>query len=208
MRRSLQNNEGFTLLEVLLSMALAATIGMAAYTMYDNVLDATAHAQKELRGKEEPRAFMRIFMEDLQRIYTGEEKSVLDFTMRPPKGSTIDKEPFLVFATTNRITPSETLYSGLVNVDYKLKGNRPPYTVERRERDYSGISADFPVRSYSLMRGVKELKIYFWDEATNRYIEVNQASSSKNYPSQLKLEFTTSREKKELIVSLPPKEVR
>ncbi|XPV77122.1 MAG: prepilin-type N-terminal cleavage/methylation domain-containing protein [Desulfovibrio sp.] len=197
------SKQGFTLLEVLISMALAATIGMVAYTMYDNVLQSTMHARKYMDGNEERRAFFRILSADLERIFPQKNTMAVPFTLLEINSAQINEDPFLTFASSNRLSPSQKEYRGLVTVEYSTQKRGELFDIVRRERDFSGVFADFPWRTYTLIRGIKDIKVQFWDELTNSFAGTWGNSKINSYPPAMRFTVTfPSGEEHELVVKL------
>jgi len=173
---------GFTLLEVLIAMALSAVIMMALFAMFDSVADVAAGVRKQEEASEGVRALESILFDDLRSLYAGKKA---DFRFRGKSGSFLGGDGILMeFCTSASLGDnSEGACFSLQRVEYALKEDSGAGVLVRREKKYCGLSGRWPWVEAPIFKGVAELELeYFnagskafqseWDGSNNRYPSV------------------------------------
>lgn len=166
--------KGFTLFELLIAMMLTAVIGAVMFKTWDLVIRSGAKAQGVVEKRERERIVFGIMDNDMASLLLGsEENSRLPLPSRSPivpddefnalmkrdadnslpRGTTM----LLSFAGEATIKPEGSPLGFPVCVEYVLRrGIGSKSSLVRRERDFCGISGDFPWTEAVLMEDLHE----------------------------------------------------
>ncbi|WP_417291882.1 PulJ/GspJ family protein [Desulfovibrio porci] len=174
--RNRRAEAGFTLLELLIAMALTAVIGMVLFSTYSMVMNNGQSVRALVLEREGERIYRGVLDNDMAGLCRGEEgeNGLPGLSRRPivpsaefyrqtgiePPEPTND-EVVLSFAGGARlaresITGPDGL-DGPVCVEYVLRAGGRGKALIRRERGYCGVEGDFPWAEFVLLRGLQSV---------------------------------------------------
>ena len=174
--RNRRAEAGFTLLELLIAMALTAVIGMVLFSTYSMVMNNGQSVRALVLEREGERIYRGVLDNDMAGLCRGEEEEngLPGLSRRPivpsaefyrqtgiePPEPTND-EVVLSFAGGARlaresITGPDGL-DGPVCVEYVLRAGGRDKALIRRERGYCGVEGDFPWAEFVLLRGLQSV---------------------------------------------------
>ena len=176
--------EGFTLLEVLIAMALSAVIMMALFSMFDSVVNVASGIKDKEGEAYGERIFESILFDDFRSIYAS---SKAEYAFSGKSGFFLGADGDLMsFCTTATLGPvgAQPVFS-LQEVEYLLKGGSESKTVYRREKEYSGLTGNWEWVEVPIVKGVSDLRIEYQDTDDSFVTEWNKAG----YPRAVKVEI-------------------
>lgn len=197
---------GFTLLELLVAMALAAAVLTSLFAMFRTVIDTAAGAKAVMGEDRAARTLMRILEDDLgSAAVSGRDED--EFTARPAEVN-LAGTPFLVFSTTSTLAFTEDWpVFGVQRVEYVLRRGREGKTVRlvRRERPYAGVEGDFDWREYPLGESLAAFRAEYFDDEFNEFEKEWNPGSGENAPYAVRFTFRIRPEGREweLVVPVP-----
>lgn len=124
---------GFTLMEVLVAVALSSVIMIALFGVFDSVVKVASDVKSQEMDAYGDRILESIMFEDLRSVFTGKGE---DFSFSGNGGSFLGSDGELMeFCTTASLTSvGEKPSFSLQRVVYALEGNSDEKTLVRREK--------------------------------------------------------------------------
>ncbi|MEZ6854280.1 type II secretion system protein GspJ [Halodesulfovibrio aestuarii] len=163
---------GFTLLELLIAMALMATIITTLFALFSNVLDASQHARKRMVYDQAGRTVLSIVEDDLRYMLPDMKTDGLQFD------ATLESEGFaernlLGFATTSSLAfHANDHVRTLQYVTYILKEqDNDLYTLIRTEHSNPTVTGDFTDLKYPLLEDIIKCSFEYYDSEYNEFIK-------------------------------------
>ena len=211
MNTSFRNNDGFTLVELLIAMPLTAVIGMVLFSTYGMVMDNGKTVRERVLERESERVFWGILDNDVAGLcLTDDKRSTLPPLSREPvtpsddfyrltdteRPEASEDEVLLSFATSSHLAdiPKEAL-PGPVCVEYVLRNGNRSTAFVRRERPFCGVEGDFPWTELVLVRNVKSLEIALFTAKTQFVTEWPSPLKADQRPEAVR--FTLQKEGEE-----------
>ena len=165
--------DGFTLFELLIALALTALIGSVLFQTWNMTAQSGADAAKLVSRREKERIVYALMDNDFTgMIFPREETSNLPFPSTEPidqseefykimgrdkkKRERNKRKTLISFAGVTSLASSETAPGWPVCIEYVLDGNGSNNTLLRRERQACGISGDFPWRENTLLENIRD----------------------------------------------------
>ncbi|MGE8097389.1 type II secretion system protein GspJ [Pseudomonas fluorescens] len=166
----MNKQHGFTLLELVIAMAIFALLGLASWRLFDGVVRAERSSSSHERD-----------MRGLQRAIAVIERDALQVTAQP----VVLQQNVLQLQRGNWRNPLDEPRSELQNVTYRLdKG-----TLWRESQP-----PDQPlVQRQKLLTGVRELRWRLYDQSGWRSERPPGAGKSVSAPKALEITFSTER---------------
>jgi general secretion pathway protein J len=156
--------KGFTLLEVLIAIAIFSVISLSSFTLFDTILNADANSQKSsARQNELQRAFLLIERDFLQIAhrsirFNGEEP--LQEFIYTDSGAIFSDFQTLGFVRGGWTNPGLLLpRSNMQSVAYQLNGS----TLERLHFNFVDAVVGQEPKVRPLINGVEQLAFEFYD---------------------------------------------
>lgn len=160
---------GFTLMEMLVAVALSAVIMMALFGMFGAVVEVVAGVEQHEEAANSQRVFEGLLFDDLGSVYADKEA---EFRFKGSSGSFLGLDgQFLEFCTSvglgrANIGPSFALQ----RVEYLLKGRGDLRDVYRRERPNCGVPGEWEWVEVPVLRGVREMEVEYLDPFDWSYV--------------------------------------
>ena len=169
-------DEGFTLFELLIAMALTALIGAVLFQTWNMVAHSGTDAAKLVRKRERERIVFSLMDNDFTgMIFPREETSNLPLPSKQPidwtdefyelmgrkkeQNSQKKDKTLITFAGVTSLTSNEAKPGWPVCIEYVLAKNGTNYNLLRREREACGISGDFPWRDNVLLENILDADV-------------------------------------------------
>lgn len=181
---TLRTQNGFTLLEVLVAVTVAALVLTGVYGVFTSVSGAKQRLEKEGEGYHQARVLYNRIGRELRGTYWQKKNKKTRFL----GGRTADGYPFLELTTTSG-TPFGGRSGGVSVVRYEMRPDeeaRDPDTWVLMRSEYPTFDPEGGEREgYLLARGIRELNFRFykngqweeeWDSARDglpQMVEVN-----------------------------------
>lgn len=168
-RRGDAGRSGFTLLEVLIAMALSAVIMVALFAVFNAVADVAAGVKSHEAEGYGQRALESILFDDLRSVYRG---SGANYKFTGNSGAFLGSDgEFLSFCTTATLGASGDGPSfSLRRVEYLLDGNSREKTLIRREKSYCGVKGDWEWVEVPILKGIADLEAEYLDPMDDSYV--------------------------------------
>lgn len=161
-RQVCSHRHGFTLLETLLSLAIAVVVVALVYSVYHTVTQTLAGQQSRATGPERTAAIVQRIAEDLARTYLPEEDEACEFmlTQDPNDPTAIS----LSFCMLER-NPHERDFRWLsvVQVNYHLADGEQGLGLARSDRPTTGPLALQPPATNQILPAVASFAAQVWD---------------------------------------------
>lgn len=163
-------DSGFTLIETMVALTLTAIIGAVMFKTWDMATRANLDIKNHVAVRERERVVFAIMDNDVAAILpAGEEdeylpifsKSRVDSSdefyeiMEREKETSKNETILMSFASGSSLKPDGAPPGFPVCVEYVARGAASK-TVVRRERDYCGVSGDFPWLETELLSGLDD----------------------------------------------------
>ncbi len=161
---TLAKNSGFTLLEVLLAIAIFSVISLSSFTLFDTILNADARSQQgSARQNELQRAFLLIERDFLQiarrSIRLNGEEPLKEFIYTDSSSFSSDSQT-LGFVRAGWTNPGLLLpRSNMQSVAYQLNES----TLERLHFNFVDAVVGEEAKVRPLITGVEQLSFEFYD---------------------------------------------
>ncbi|WP_147822604.1 prepilin-type N-terminal cleavage/methylation domain-containing protein [Salidesulfovibrio onnuriiensis] len=183
-RRDVSGRSGFTLLEVLVAVALSAVIMMALFAMFGSVADVASSVRAREEAASGVRTLEGLLFDDLRSLYAGKET---EFRFVGKSGSFLGEGGTLMaFSTTASLGDnSDGASFSLQRVEYVLKDVSGVGTLFRREKRYCGLSGRWPWVEVPVFRGIDELEVAYADPETDSFL--SEWASGQRYPASVRV---------------------
>lgn len=190
MRAARRRPRGFTLIEVMLTVAITATVFAMVAGILLSVISSSERIEKLLRTEKAGYGILATLRRDLTGVYAyalggpafkGEDKDV--------GGRDADE---LRFVTTARVLPVEDGRPppALVEVGYRLREAEQPGTglsLFRRAAPYEGDPLDGPGEYVEIFTGIESLQLTYLDPEDDEWKE--SWSDEEGLPAAVKVEL-------------------
>ncbi len=175
---------GFTLMEVLIAVALSSIIMITLFSMFDSVVSTAMHVRENERDAYRDRTLESLLFDDLGSIYVA---TGVKFSFRGYNGSFLgDDDQFMSFCTSASLSSTgDAPNLSLQRVEYLLKRGREASDIYRRERSFCGITGEWEWVEIPVVRGVAELDVEYLDSFDNAF--VTEWGAEKGFPSAVKV---------------------
>lgn len=163
---------GFTLLEVLVAVALSAVAMMAVFSMFGTVTGVAADVARKEAGHYDGLAFEAILFDDLRSLYF--DKGDTEFRFLGNNAGLQDEgRRVLAFATSASLASGqERPPLSVQRVEYVLReGADGERELVRRERPYSGLMGDWEWLDAAVLAGFEDLDVGYLDPADGRFVD-------------------------------------
>ena len=163
---------GFTLLEVLVAVALSAVAMMAVFSMFGTVTGVAADVSRTAAGHYDALAFEAVLFDDLRSLYF--DKSDKDCRFVGNNAGLQDEgHRVLAFATTASLASGRDNAPFSVQcVEYVLReravGER---VLVRRERPYCGLMGDWEWAAAAVLAGFEVLDVTYLKPADGGFAD-------------------------------------
>ncbi|MET0115997.1 MAG: type II secretion system minor pseudopilin GspJ [Sedimenticola sp.] len=148
---------GFTLLELMVAIALFSVMAAMAYAGLDGVLRAKSVTESRAERQAALEIGLRRIQQDIEQM--------IDRPVRDPRGETLPSlylpqtDTLLEFTRAGRGTPENNEQSTLQRVAYRFENNR---LLRRSWSVLDRSQADEPVES-TLLSGIEDIEIRYYD---------------------------------------------
>lgn len=180
-------HNGFTLLEMLIALALTAVIGVVLFSTYNIAATNSVWVRKTVSGREAERIIPGIFESDLAGFFhiplQNQRTGLPPLSREPIRPSTAsatyadwdipesEDQILLSFPTSTSLVQEAPLgVSGPVCVEYVLRKAYARTSLVRRERAFCGVDGLFPWTEFVLARSVEDVAIALY-EKDKGYVE-------------------------------------
>lgn len=200
-RDNRKSKSGFTLMEVLVAMALSSVIMVALFGMFNAVVDVATGVKARENATYAERTLEFIMFDDLRSLYPQPRGD--DFEFVGKNGSFLGDDGLLMgFCTTATLSSTGTEPTcGLQRVEYSLKGGFGNQTLYRSERSFAGRTGDWEPVEVPILKGVEELEVEYLNSQDEEY--VTEWDSMGDFPLAVKVRLTHDDGKEhDFIVSL------
>lgn len=221
LKNSSSLDEGFTLFELLIAMALTAVIGAVLFQTWNMVAHSSVDAVKIVNKREKERIVLALMDNDFTgMIFPREETSNLPFPSRQSidwsdefyealgknkeKRAQNQRKTLIAFAGITSLATEAAMPGWPVCIEYILDKDGTKYNLLRRERQTCGIDGDFPWQENILMENIKDADVEFIFDNGRRLREWD-SSDLKSPPEVLRFSWTSENNmEKEILFPLFP----
>ncbi|BDQ38445.1 hypothetical protein SYK_28050 [Pseudodesulfovibrio nedwellii] len=160
---------GFTLIEVLVAVALSSVIMMALFGMFNSVVDVASSVKFQESSSYGERTFEGILFDDLRSVYAASGDS---FRFKGKSGSFLGIDGLLMeFCSTASLNNFGTSPSfSLQRVEYVMKGGSDTKNIYRRERNNCGLSGDWEWVEVPILKEISDIEIEYYDPEDNSFV--------------------------------------
>ena len=182
--KCLPGQEGFTLLEVLIAVALSSVIMIGLFNMFDSVVSVSSHIKKRENVAYQGRTLESIMFEDLGSLYPSAGE---DFSFYGYSGSFLGEDgKVMSFCTSASLESSEiSRMLSLQRVEYLLKTGSDTRDLFRREKQHCGVLGDWDWVEVPIARGVAEIDVEYLDPFDNSF--VTEWGPEKGFPTAVRV---------------------
>ncbi len=179
-RHNINKSKGFTLLEVLIAVAIFAVISGIAYSGLSSVLTASHKTQAVNRSLQELQLAMSLMHQDLTQIV---DRSVSDEfgDTQPAVKSGGSFEKIIRFTRRGWRNPAQRTRSTLQRVAYRIDEN----TLIREYWQHLDRAPNPKIVSLPLLEKVKELSFRYYDQSNNWQQQWPPLSQAQDKPVPL-----------------------
>jgi general secretion pathway protein J len=173
------NDQGFTLVEILIAVAITATIAVSAFAILNQALKTQQNADNiDQRLSQFQRAMNRLAM-DLQQLALRRVRNAYGDPVPVLVGDKNAEESFLSFTRQGKRNPANLPRSEMERVTYKLNDNR----LIREQWVVLDLALDDQVIERELIDGVKrfEVEFFFDDEWLDSWPATDVGGASAAY---------------------------
>jgi type II secretion system protein J len=160
---------GFTLLEVLVAVALSSVIMIALFGVFDSVTDVAIGIRQHEETAYDDRTLEAVLFDDLGSAYVNNNP---DFVFTGKGGSFLGVDDLLMgfctSASLNSAEPGPSL--SLQRVEYLLKGGQDGRDLYRRERSFCGLTGEWDWVEVPVLRGLEEMEVEYLDTEDNTFV--------------------------------------
>ncbi len=210
--RSTRARRGFTILEVMVAVAILALITVAIYQFVSVVLSSARYAQ-EVAGDSADTGGLNRFLQDqflnLPLKVPGAAQTLAGKTARGA-GGRADALSWVVLPGASILARrAEGLYIATLELLPGTKGGQPPALGLSRAKFDPDNPAAAPVSSsIRLLPGVSSVEITYYDARINNWVDEWQDAATLPDLIRFRLFFTSGGSEHEVVVKLPPKSGR
>lgn len=180
---------GFTLIEILVSLAICSILIIGLYLSFINIIDFTKTVETETTLINMDNMLTILFDRDITSIYM--DKNNFEKFSLTGKNEMYDGGHILTFFTTNSLINKPEVYS-INMVTYSLKKNieKDYYSLFRTEAPFGHLEkiethkVDVKVADY-----ITNLNIFFWDKNGAKY-DYWDPEDMKSIPSAISIEIS------------------
>lgn len=168
----------FTLVEILVAVALSSVIMMALFGMFGSVVEVASSVKLQEDSSYGERTFEGILFDDLRSIYR--KKNHNDFKFVGSSGSFLGADGLLMGFSTSASLNSvgSSADFSLQRVEYVLGGDSDSKDILRREKSYCGISGDWEWIEVPILKGITDIEFEYLDPLDDSMVtEWNSAST-------------------------------
>jgi type II secretion system protein J len=187
---------GFTLLEVLVAVALSAVAMMAVFSMFDTVTGLAADVARKEGAHYDSLAFEAVFFDDLRSLYL--DKTDQAFRFGGNNAGLLDEAGrVMAFATTASLAAGkENPPFSVQRVEYVVREREDGSRVlVRRERPYCGLMGDWEWADAAVLAGFEDLDVEYFDATDGSFADRWQGT---NPPRAVRVEVTWAGERKDV----------
>jgi general secretion pathway protein J len=179
---------GFTLMEVMIGVAILSGLSLVMYTTVNNALLAKQRIDSRDQILQTTRVSLNLMIQDLSMAMMANQELLGKEQSSGFKGSENELH-FSTFSHFHYLKNGKD--SDQVSVSYTLKDNEQgSKNIIRRESSYLTKEIDEGGRSYVILEGVKEVKFEFYDSNRNEWVSEwnsESLSSLKRLPQAVKI---------------------
>ena len=186
---------GFTLLEVVMALALGATVMVALFATYEGVVDSAQQIRSRSTADRSARVALGIIEDDLRSLAPVPKWGV------PVVGGPLDEdtgaqgEVVLAMTTTTTMDLAAPIpHWGIQLVEYELEEGATGTRLVRRERPYAGITGDFEWTEIVLAENVENFEVGLWMPAFNEFTSTWQIGGDEAVPLAVRVSFSVAGE--------------
>lgn len=152
---------GFTLVEVLIALTLAATVLTALFALFDTVSDVERQTGARFAESRAMRTVFGVLEEDLRSLKPAGDDAVLASVQQSDFNQ---DEVLLSMVTASSLSMTARVpHLGMQLVEYSLRGGGDGRRLVRTERPYANVLGDFEPTEIVLAEGVLEVEMGFYD---------------------------------------------
>ncbi|KAB1441557.1 type II secretion system protein GspJ [Pseudodesulfovibrio senegalensis] len=191
---------GFTLLEVMIAVALSATISLVLFVLFDASADVAVLARQQDATSQTLAVFDGIVLDDLRSInVSNATNEAFHFSGRQ---ATPGDEPFLAFPTgvsleTGLPYPSCTVRRVEYSVVEHPHGNG--LAVVRSEMPWPGVDGDWEDVDHVLLEGVERFKVEYYNEKADQFVSVWGSGNGTRLPDAVRFALAVRNESGDVV---------
>jgi general secretion pathway protein J len=202
MNRLVRNEKGFTLLEVLMALAIFTIIGIATVKQISQIQETKNIAFRDLATYSGTRAAVSMIRYDLSQAFHIQYDQ-LDATTRaavaqgqPAAHSLFDgrKKELIFTSLSHRNYYADKRESEQTEISYFLQDRRGSKLATLMKRESDMIDADLYQGGeiYSLLDGVETMEFQYWDEKQGKWVDEwnsDGGTTRDRFPQGVKLKL-------------------
>jgi len=180
-----EGRAGFTLLEVLVAVALSSVAMMALFSMFNAVTDVSSGIIKHEENAYGERALEAILFDDLRSVYAD---GGIEFAFDGGSTNFLDSDGVLLgFCTSASLNSvGDTPSFSLQRVEYLFEEEDEEARLVRRERSYSGVMGDWDWVEVVVLEGIRSMEVEYLNPLDNSFVS---EWKSKRYPKAVKVQI-------------------
>jgi len=199
-RHRMADSPGFTLLEILVAVAISATVLVTLYTSFDTFMTSAQQVEHHIDLMERHRPGFRVMTADLEQVFILQPPRY-----QPPKfndepdpyrfqaGETgMDGRIFsrLGFATANHLVSAEHPVYGVARIDYYVYRHGDRFDLHRSDRLFPVDGDPDPCRDPVLVKDVQAFSLTFTDKNGEDYQEWDSESKEFEFSVPVRVTIT------------------
>ncbi|GEM_PF-1300448 len=190
-RATYSRRAGFTLLEVMIAVALTATVSLVLFVLFDSSVDVAVLARHGDDRSQAISVFDGIVMDDLRSITVSNATSEdFHFSAKEPHA---DSGAFLEFPSSVSLDTSLPYPNCAVyRVEYKLR-TRPDgegLALVRSERPWCGVKGKWDFVDYVLLDDVESIEAEYYNSKTDQFASVWRSGRKTRLPQAVRFRLT------------------
>lgn len=188
-----RNPAGFSLMEVMIAVALLAIIGGLLYTSLTSSIDAKEAVEKTSNRYHLSRQAMARMVDEISMAYVSGHRSTLDPQTKSGLIGEADALHFTAFGYQPRVADSKRSDQREIGYELGIDERTNAQALRRREQADPDLELDEGGRWQTLLPYVTELEFMFWDSTTEDWKEswdTEEAATLNRLPSRIQIKVT------------------
>lgn len=177
-------------MEVVVALALGATVMVALFGMYESVLDASDQIRKTSQSSRAARVAVGVIEDDLRSLCRVPDSDLAVLAMDLDEDTGAEGETALVMTTSATLDLSAGMpHLGVQIVEYVIEKGADGDRFVRRERPFAGITGDFDWIEVVILDGVKDFKVEVWSSTFGEFTDDWELGTDAGLPLAVRVSF-------------------